>query len=290
MSHVDSPSSRQRMAHLLLIPALLLLACQASGQTPAPKPDSIGKRLVEAKEAFVKEMASADAELLDAIKEALSDATSEGDFDRAKRLTATKDAFEKEFLLPTDGSLGSARSGYQRRFVDARQAVEGVFDELVVECTMQGDLERCDSLRAEKQRWLDKIAERKTNKTRYRSPIPSDAAAFNGHRYALFPELVTWQVAQQKCEDMDGHLVVFEDQQEVAFARDTLKATGRVWIGIAKANPQGELRTVYGSVPTYLPWARRQPDGAIFVFCEMPTGEFGDVSDRRYAFICEWDK
>jgi hypothetical protein len=283
------------MPHRLLIPMLLLLACQARGQTPVAEPDPISKRLIDAREAFVREMESADKELLDAINEALSDATSDGDFDRAKRLTATKEAFEKEFLLPTDGSLGRARSDYHRRFVDARLAVEAIFDDLVVELTRAGDLKRGDSLRAEKERWLGVVAKRKTTKTRYQPPV-SGAIRWerNGHYYKALdtgktPLGISFSSAKKQCEELGGYLACGETPDEIDFLKSML--TGGSWIGACK-DKAGEWVWISGVPLDGVP----RGDGKDFGFARIEAEgllaipEDGTRRVRTWAFICEWDE
>jgi len=60
------------------------------------------------------------------------------------------------------------------------------------------------------------------------------AAVFNGHRYMIFTEALTWRDAKMACEDKGGHLVTFGDTYERDFVQRLtgLPATG-AWIGMA---------------------------------------------------------
>lgn len=280
----------------LLALLLLLTPLHAIGQDPpVAEPDVISKRLIEAKEAFVKEMESANRELLNAIEEALSSATIAGNFDRAVSLTATKEAWDKDFLLPTDESLWRAKSDYNRRFTTARQAVENVFEDLVVDCTRQRDLQRGESLRAEKDRWLALVSKRKTPRTGYRHPVPPDAVRWekNGHYYKALdtgktPVGISFASAKKQCEELGGYLACGETPDEIDFLKSML--TGGSWIGACK-DRAGKWFWISGVPLDGVPRGDRRDFGFARIDAEglLAIPEHGTRGVRTWTFICEWD-
>lgn len=283
------------IAHVLTPVALLLCALQASGQVPAATTDAINRRLIDAKDEFLKEMESADSELSDAIEAALSNAMVEGDFDQAKRLTLVKEAFEKQFLLPSDGPLGLAKTEHHRRFIEAKQAVETTFDDVVSELTKQGDLSRAELLLKEKEGWKAMVAKRKTNKTRYKSPIASGAVrwAKNGHYYQKVDIRgqslgIAWPAAKAKCEEMGGYLACGETEDELEFLKSLSVGA---WTGAYKEK-SGTWVWLTGTKVGTPP----RGDGKDFGFAKtdaqglLAVPEHGLRSVRTWEFICEWDE
>jgi hypothetical protein len=64
-----------------------------------------------------------------------------------------------------------------------------------------------------------------------RKPVPKEAVAWRGHHYLYVDKAIKWQDAKEACEDMGGHLAVFETYPERAFAMKELIGRFRVWVG-----------------------------------------------------------
>ena len=79
------------------------------------------------------------------------------------------------------------------------------------------------------------------------------------HTYKIFVEDVSWTVAQQRCEELGGHLVTISDVDELKIVTDLAEQYGvtRVWIGCRRID--GELTWVTGERITYYPWGRGEP-------------------------------
>lgn len=273
----------------------LSLALNAVAQEPPKQADAVRSQLIHAKEDFRKACESADRDLLLAIDEELQVATSDGDFERAKRLKAIKDACEKDCLLPTDSSVIRPRMEYDRQFVEARKAVEEAFDEAMSECTKDGDLTRAGAIQTEKKRWLDLVKSRKTPKTRYQSPVAKGAVRWdgNGHYYKVVNIRgqslgIAWPVAKTKCEEMGGYLACGETPNELDFLKSL---SGGAWTGAYK-DKVGKWVWISGVALDGVP----RGDGKDFGFAKTdPQGllampEHGLRTVRTWEFICEWDE
>lgn len=92
--------------------------------------------------------------------------------------------------------------------------------------------------------------------------IPSDALEYDGHRYYLFDEGMTWEEAKSYCESLGGHLVTITDENEQAFIENLLSEKGTkksYWIG-CKLNSNEEMYWVTEEDMTYSNWAPDEPD------------------------------
>jgi formylglycine-generating enzyme required for sulfatase activity len=151
----------------LSLAAACLFACQCVAQVRAEEKDPLRQKLAVAQQEFLKDCEAASHDLLMAIDAALQDASSAGDFPKARRLSEIKIACEKKGLLPTDQSVIQARREYDNRFIEIRTAVEAAFDEVVAEYTKNGNLDRAQATATEKANWLQRVRSRKTPQTRY---------------------------------------------------------------------------------------------------------------------------
>lgn len=272
------------------------LECLAQDAAPPPRPDAIQQRLTSLKKDFVFACKMADDDVLHAIEEEFQAATSDGDLDRAKALRSAKEAFEKQNILPTDSSLSLVRREYDRQFQDARKACLDGFEEVVAEFTRNRDLSRAEDVRAEKQRWLDRITKRKTPRTRYVHPIPKDAIQWHmtGHYYKVLdtgktPHGIAFPIAKAQCEKLGGYLACGETQKEMEYLRSLAKAG---WVGAYK-DSEGKWRWITGVRVDKPPRA----DGAKFDYAVTdPDGpgllarpENGERVVRTWSYICEWD-
>lgn len=133
-------------------------------------------------------------------------------------------------------------------------------------------------------------------------PAPlKDIVVFNGHRYKLFQERLSWEEAKKLCEDMGGHLAVIDDrieQQFLAKAISTFVANNPTWpegtgywLGIFK-NKDKKWVTVTNQPVVYSAWHVNEPNercdygflrgNAAWQTCDGKQG--------RKVIICEWER
>lgn len=280
------------LSRLLALALIVLVAHHAMAQKPAEEPDAISKRLSEVKDAFVNACEMAHLELLDAIETEIHTATSDGNLKRVNKLIAIKNSYLEEGLLPTDTGLYTAKMEYDSKFREAMAVCQEALAEVVADCTKNGDIARANLVAGERDRWEARVKTRKTPKTRYMHPIPPAAVVFNGHRYSFFDEAMPWASAKQRCEELDGHLVVFETKAEADFICKTFADKGGAWMGLTNSDADKKWRTIHGDLATYLPWGKRElhPGGSEHeVSCGFADGLFHDSNRRKSTFICEWD-
>lgn len=140
------------------------------------------------------------------------------------------------------------------------------------------------------------------------------SAEWNGHRYQIYNENLTWEQAKAKCESLGGHLATITSQKEQSFIERLLRNSELefygYWLG-AKADDSGWWHWVTDEVfeRQYANFALGQPDGAGYLQIFTPDSElsqyelytFGKWDDttndgtgagpvNQHGFICEWDE
>ena len=119
----------------------------------------------------------------------------------------------------------------------------------------------------------------------------SSAEKWNGHRYQIIEESVTWDQAKKQCESRGGHLATITSQTEQEFISSLLKdSRGNYWLG-AEADDSGWWHWVTDEVfeRQYQNFADNQPDGSGIYLQADGYGKWDDVSEGTAGFICEWD-
>jgi hypothetical protein len=131
-------------------------------------------------------------------------------------------------------------------------------------------------------------------------PPVKGVLVFNGHRYKLVQETLTWNEAKARCEQMGGHLLTIEDRAEDEFIAQELRKFFTdnknlprhcsVWLGITKENDK--WLTFDGRIQGYTHWDYGKPDPK-FSYARMTVDAWytapNDVLEGLF-FICEWDK
>jgi hypothetical protein len=126
---------------------------------------------------------------------------------------------------------------------------------------------------------------------------------FNGHKYKLFLENVSWDEAKQKCEDLGGHVLVVESGAEQAFIVKALNdlrarqpefpAVPLVWLGIVPDKATGKwVSMVTGQPQLYSNWdhGSGQPRaGAESSAMSATDGRWYSRGGTNLV-VCEWDK
>lgn len=134
-------------------------------------------------------------------------------------------------------------------------------------------------------------------------PLPDkNILVFNGHRYRLVEEHLSWDDAKKRCEEMGGHLVVIDDRNEQGFIQKALQdyrdrhpqlpEGTDVWIGLSK-NKDKKWVAVTGKEQVYSAWYVLEPRDW-FAYARMDLkGQWVSGEPIRKAttfFICEWEK
>ena len=138
--------------------------------------------------------------------------------------------------------------------------------------------------------------------------IPSDAVEFNGHHYKVFDDSISWSNARFYCENLGGHLVTINSQEEQNFLIEQAnnKSKRNYWIGAYPEN--GTFHWVTGEDFSYTNWASGEPNNvfnmqnAVMMYTKRasyPAGTWNDENENgrnwsgyelsTIGYICEWD-
>lgn len=134
-------------------------------------------------------------------------------------------------------------------------------------------------------------------------------STYANHRYELITESLSWENAKKSCEDMGGHLVTINSEEEQKFienilANSDLSSSTDIWIGTAR-ELNNFTEWVTGEPVEYSLWGIPQPDnlGGSQNYAVITNGtrgyengsyfiekyEWDDNSDSSRPYICEWD-
>ena len=95
-------------------------------------------------------------------------------------------------------------------------------------------------------------SEDKGNKTK------GEAVEYEGHRYLICNDSMSWTEAKEKCEEMGGHLVTINGAGEQRFIADHIEKDGiqkhHYWLGGTDAGKEGEWRWVTGEPFVFTNW------------------------------------
>lgn len=140
--------------------------------------------------------------------------------------------------------------------------------------------------------------------------IPSDAKEFNGHKYYIYENSMTWQEAKEYCENLGGYLVTITSKEEQEFIQNYIAeknySNKRFWIGTTDSAKEGTWTWVTGEKFSYNNWGKGEPDdlygqdyGMIQNYRTATTSytvepyQWDDIksdSNSKCYFICEWGK
>jgi hypothetical protein len=134
--------------------------------------------------------------------------------------------------------------------------------------------------------------------------IPREAKPWNGHRYLVVDEAVTWHVAKLRCEAAGGHLLRIESGEEQKFIEKLLANTGkRSWyMDGSDEDAEGQWQFSDRRLFQYTNWGPQEPgnvggelehSAAIAADGQFgyPHGKWIDLACYfRTGFICEWDQ
>jgi len=133
---------------------------------------------------------------------------------------------------------------------------------------------------------------------------PGDAVEFQGGRYKLFQEVLTWKQAKLRCEQLDGRLAVVANLEMNQFLYHLAQEHGTtdLWLGATDEQNEGNWVALDGR-PAFTNWRPGQPnnkgDGEHYalmmvVFKGAPAdGLWSDQPNEAQElhqphFVCEW--
>ena len=138
-------------------------------------------------------------------------------------------------------------------------------------------------------------------------PPTDDTVEFQGKRYLLFPEIVTWEQARLHCEQMGGTLACPASVKENEFLFGLGKKNNRIdalWLGATDQQKEGKWVTSSGKRLAFNQWGPHQPNNkrskehfALLILRYSKdrrlAGTWSDqplVSDaHRPGFVCVWE-
>ena len=141
-----------------------------------------------------------------------------------------------------------------------------------------------------------------------RPPLPpppeKGVLVFNGHRYKLVLEAMSWEDAKKKCEEMGGHLLTIGNRAESEFIvkatndllqqNQELNPDSRAWIGFSRDKANGQFVPLNGQPQLFSNWLEGQPKpNQDFVQMYLKNGVWvstPNASQANVFYICEWDK
>jgi glucose/arabinose dehydrogenase len=83
---------------------------------------------------------------------------------------------------------------------------------------------------------------------------------YNGDRYILTEDSLSWEDAQEEAKDLGGNLVTINDAAEEKWLRETFGSREDFWIGINDREAEGQFEWASGETVTYTNWAEGQPN------------------------------
>lgn len=132
-------------------------------------------------------------------------------------------------------------------------------------------------------------------------PPQKGVAVFNGHRYRLVEECLSYEDAKKQCEEWGGNLLVIDDRNEQEFIQKAIKDyiaqtpafpdDYAFWLGITR-NQKKTWVSVTGKEQKYFRWYAVEPRDWYAHARIYPDGLWhsNEPKASKIFFICEWDK
>lgn len=173
------------------------------------------------------------------------------------------------------------------------------YKDRLVEVTKSGDFDKALAVKARVEQ-LEKEPESETKRPEKptkvsTTPRPKETVKFGGHVYALIKDHATWHVAKRRCEEMGGHLVVLDSNEETDFILSLMnKSADEAWIGATDEEKEGEWKWITDQALSKAFLSRCGIDNAHGFQHALSIGgskNIGDVSTSlRILYLCEWDR
>ena len=139
--------------------------------------------------------------------------------------------------------------------------------------------------------------------------VPPDAKSFQGKRFKVFQEELTWHQAKERCEAIGGHLAIVTSEAESDFVNTSISEAGvdTAWLGATDEQAEGKWLWVDGTVMWvngramgFTNWdtAVKQPNNKgtgehYLVSIISRAGKWSDQPDRsverHVGYVCQWD-
>lgn len=147
--------------------------------------------------------------------------------------------------------------------------------------------------------------------------VPSDGKMFKDHFYRVFDTGLTWEEAKLKCEEMGGHLVTINSQEEQEFVQNLLNEGNKnyYWLGAKSSSANNFTSWVTGEVIEYTNYDVDEPSNSnggesvlsmyrvthpyhldrntVGFWNDLPSNGENDrlnfYKKENSGYICEWD-
>lgn len=145
------------------------------------------------------------------------------------------------------------------------------------------------------------------------TPVATDY--YNGHKYAVYDDSMTWEDAKTFCENLGGHLITITSANEQKYVESLLSSGKKKQYWIGASDISGNWQWVTGEKWDYTNWCAAQPDDyekdSYYAQILKEVNKTAVASCRAYSwnditntntsnkpeyfspdfigFICEWD-
>lgn len=118
--------------------------------------------------------------------------------------------------------------------------------------------------------------------------------SYDEHTYELFDALLTWEEAKAKCEELGGHLVTINSQEEQIAIEEALRKGVRGNYYLGGKTEKNQYVWITGEAFTYSNWAVNEPNNYAgeqgYYVIKKSTNKWDDVNKlQKYGFICEYE-
>lgn len=124
---------------------------------------------------------------------------------------------------------------------------------------------------------------------------PLKSFAYNGHKYEIYCDMLSWEDAKAKCEEKGGYLATITSQAEYnALTAQLNGITYRDYymLGGKRESGNANWTWVTGESFSYAPWASGQPNASLngdrFTALGVSDLKWYGLGALRYAYICEY--
>ena len=126
------------------------------------------------------------------------------------------------------------------------------------QASLKKEIQQLKSLNSSLNKELDKIkksvaAKKITDLVWFTNPQ-------NGHKYALTPFAMPWQMAENFAKEQGGHLVAIENADENAYLVETFGGQVEYWTGLTDLEDEGKWKWTNGERLLFTNWAAKEPD------------------------------
>jgi Leucine-rich repeat (LRR) protein len=138
------------------------------------------------------------------------------------------------------------------------------------------------------------------------SSATTQPTEYQGKRYQVFKNVVSWQQARDNCTAQHGHLAIVRTAAEQAFLVALLKSANMdaAWIGASDERKEGDWTWIDGTKVTFADWDKGQPNNkppgehyAAIVLNYQGNWLNGRWSDQpaksaqhpTIGYVCQWD-